>query len=101
MKKIKKLFEQSISIKQEIVNCGILKKIEEIGDEIVKAIVSGNKLMFCGNGGSAADAQHLAAELLVRLRPKYNRMGLPAIALSLDTSTISACGNDFGFDYTV
>ena len=54
--------------------------------------------MLCGNGGSAADAQHLAAEMLVRLRPKNNREGIPAIALAQDTSTITACGNDFGYD---
>ena len=54
--------------------------------------------MLCGNGGSAADAQHLAAEMLIRLRPKNNREGIPAIALAQDTSTITACGNDFGYD---
>ena len=54
--------------------------------------------MLCGNGGSAADAQHLAAEMLVRLRPNNNREGVPAIALAQDTSTITACGNDFGFE---
>ena len=54
--------------------------------------------MLCGNGGSAADAQHLAAEMLIRLRPNYNRQGVPAIALAQDVSTITACGNDFGFD---
>ena len=53
--------------------------------------------MFCGNGGSAADAQHLAAELLVRLRPKVNRNALPAISLAQDISTITACGNDYNF----
>ena len=54
-----------------------------MGEEIVSSIINGGKLLFCGNGGSAADAQHLAAELLVRLRPNYNRKGLPAISLSL------------------
>ena len=54
--------------------------------------------MLCGNGGSAADAQHLAAEMLIRLRPKYNREGVPAITLAQDTSTITACGNDFGYE---
>ena len=54
--------------------------------------------MLCGNGGSAADAQHLAAEMLVRLRPDNNREGVPAIALAQDTSTITACGNDLGYD---
>ena len=50
------------------------------------------------NGGSAADAQHLTAELLVRLRPKVNRIPIPAISLSMDSSTLTACGNDYGFD---
>jgi D-sedoheptulose 7-phosphate isomerase len=54
--------------------------------------------MLCGNGGSAADAQHLAAEMLVRLRPMNNREGIAAIALAQDTSTITACGNDFGYE---
>ena len=54
--------------------------------------------MLCGNGGSAADAQHLAAEMLIRLRPDNNREGVPAIALAQDTSTITACGNDFGYE---
>jgi len=52
---------------------------------------------LCGNGGSAADAQHLAAEMLIRLRPNNNRAGIPAISLAQDTSTITACGNDFGY----
>ena len=54
---------------------------------------------FCGNGGSAADAQHLAAELLVRLRPNVNRKPIAAIPLALDTSTITACGNDYDFKF--
>ena len=54
--------------------------------------------MLCGNGGSAADAQHLAAEMLVRLKRKNNREGIQAITLAQDTSTITACGNDFGYD---
>jgi D-sedoheptulose 7-phosphate isomerase len=62
-----------------------------------QSIQSGNKIMLCGNGGSAADAQHLAAEMLVRLRPKNNREGVAAITLAQDTSTITACGNDFGY----
>ena len=54
--------------------------------------------MLCGNGGSAADAQHLAAEMLIRLRPMNNREGVPAITLAQDTSTITACSNDFGYE---
>lgn len=56
------------------------------------------KVLLCGNGGSAADAQHLAAELLVRLRPHINRASIPALALALDTSSLTACGNDYSFE---
>ena len=59
---------------------------------------SGNKILICGNGGSAADAQHLSAEFLIRLRPDINRKAYPVISLALDSSTITACGNDYSFD---
>ena len=94
---IKSLFEKSISLKRNCINQGF-GSLVKMGDTIVASIISGGKLMICGNGGSAADAQHLAAELVVRLRPAYNRRGLPAIALALDTSTITACGNDYSYD---
>jgi D-sedoheptulose 7-phosphate isomerase len=68
-----------------------------MGDATAFSIMDGLKLLLCRNGDSAADAQHLAAELLVRLRPNYNRADLPAISLSLDTSTITACGNSPNF----
>jgi D-sedoheptulose 7-phosphate isomerase len=55
--------------------------------------------MLCGNGGSAADAQHLACELLIRLRSMVNRQSLPALSLATDTSTLTACANDYEFDY--
>ena len=64
---------------------------------IHKKIKLGGKLMLCGNGGSAADAQHLSAEYLVRLRPNVNRKPIPAISLAQDTSTLTACGNDYDF----
>lgn len=92
------LFLESIEVKKNILNSGQLKILQCIGDAIVSAIKNGNKIMLCGNGGSAADAQHLAAEMLIRLRPSYNRQGIPALALAQDTSTITACGNDFGFE---
>jgi D-sedoheptulose 7-phosphate isomerase len=63
----------------------------------VETIKSGHKIMFCGNGGSAADAQHIAAELSVKLF--QDRAPIAGICLSLDTSAITACGNDYGFDY--
>jgi D-sedoheptulose 7-phosphate isomerase len=95
--KIESLFIDSITTKQECINQG-LKCISRMGDNISECVEQGNKILLCGNGGSAADAQHLAAEMLVRLRPMNNREGVAAIALAQDTSTITACGNDFGYD---
>ena len=63
-----------------------------------ETLESGKKVLLCGNGGSAADAQHLAAEFLVRLRPNVNRKSYPVISLAQDISTITACGNDLGFE---
>lgn len=96
-KKIISLFEESISVKMQCLNQG-LDCISIMGEEISKSIQNYGKIMLCGNGGSAADAQHLAAEMLVRLRPMNNREGVAAISLAQDTSTITACGNDFGYD---
>ena len=64
----------------------------------VEALRGGGKLLFCGNGGSAADAQHWAGELVSRFY--YDRPGLPAIALTTDSSILTAIGNDYGYDYT-
>lgn len=61
------------------------------------AIERGGKLLFCGNGGSAAESQHLATEFVVRLSAERNRKALPVIALTTDTSLITACSNDLGF----
>ena len=67
--------------------------------ELVAAVFSaGGKLLICGNGGSAADAQHMAAELVVRLTADYERPGLPAIALTTDSSILTAYSNDYDFD---
>ena len=74
------------------------KNIIDIIQNIKKKLKMGGKLLFCGNGGSAADAQHLAAEFIVRLRPHINRNPIPALTLAQDTSTITACGNDYTFD---
>ncbi len=70
--------------------------IKEAADLMISSIVSGGKIVFCGNGGSAADSQHLAAELVGRYR--LNREPLAAIALTTDTSILTAIGNDFSFD---
>jgi D-sedoheptulose 7-phosphate isomerase len=96
-KNINLLFEESIAVKRLCLKQG-LDCIANIGDEACKSIQNNGKIMLCGNGGSAADAQHLAAEMLVRLRPMNNREGVAAITLAQDTSTITACGNDFGYD---
>jgi D-sedoheptulose 7-phosphate isomerase len=74
------------------------KNINNIIKIIMKKLNAGGKLLLCGNGGSAADAQHLAAEFLIRLRPTINRIPIPAMTLSMDTSTLTACGNDYKFE---
>jgi len=91
------LFEESIHVKKQCLSQG-LSCLAIMGDEICHSIRNNGKIMLCGNGGSAADAQHLAAEMLIRLRPMNNREGVAAIALAQDTSTITACGNDFGYE---
>ena len=95
---IKVIFEDSIKTKRKLLDDDYLNILAEMGDSITESIKRGGKLLLCGNGGSAADAQHLAAEFLIRLRPKNNRAGIPALTLAQDTYTITACGNDFGYD---
>ena len=97
LEKIENLFKESIATKQKCIDRG-LNVVDSMSSQITSIIQNGGKIMLCGNGGSAADAQHLAAEMLVRLRPNNNREGVPAIVLAQDTSTITACGNDFGYD---
>ena len=87
---------ESIDLHKKIFH--ISSDINKVIKKIYKTIKNGGKIYICGNGGSAADAQHLAAEFLIRLRPTFNRRALPVISLALDTSTITACGNDIGFD---
>lgn len=70
--------------------------IERIATEMTRTVLSGDKILWCGNGGSAADAQHLAAELIGRF--KRERPGIPSIALTTDTSILTAVGNDYGYD---
>ena len=97
--KIKEIFEKELSqnIKTHLMLRDLLPEIDSAIKIIHKKIKLGGKLLFCGNGGSAADAQHLAAEYLIRLRPKVNRRPLPALSLAQDTSTLTACGNDYDF----
>jgi len=67
---------------------------------LVDSFKNRKKLLLCGNGGSAADCQHIAAEFVIRLTSQVNRPSLPAIALTTDTSNLSAGGNDFGWEFT-
>lgn len=70
--------------------------IEQISQLWINAISQGKKVIFCGNGGSAADSQHLAAELMGRY--KFDRAPMPAMSLTVDTSALTAIGNDYGYD---
>ena len=93
---LKKQLEESIITHQEILKMS--KDINDVIQIIIKRLKKGGKILFCGNGGSAADAQHLVAEFIVRLRPHINRNPLPAVTLVQDTSTLTACGNDYSFE---
>ncbi len=70
--------------------------IRELGEKLVDCLGAGNRIFLCGNGGSAADAQHIAAEMVCRFETR--RRALPAIALTTDTSALTAIGNDFGYE---
>ena len=94
--RVRSALEDSASLKQEIARTQA-EAIAVTARVIYQTLLRGGKLLLCGNGGSAADAQHLAAELLVRLRPHIDRQALPAIALAMDTSSLTACGNDYDF----
>jgi D-sedoheptulose 7-phosphate isomerase len=74
----------------------LLANVWKVAELCEQALKGGNKILFCGNGGSAADSQHMAAELVSRLN--FNRPGLAAIALTVDTSALTAIGNDYGFE---
>jgi len=91
------MMEKSAALKQRIAR--------DLGGAVVetvaaceRSLAAGGKLMFCGNGGSAADSQHLATEMLIRLRGHKNRRSIAALALTLDPAMLTACGNDYGYD---
>ncbi len=88
-------FDQHRSVLEETIK-GLSGNIEQAGELIVSTLKVGNKILLFGNGGSAGDAQHIAAELTGRY--KTERQGLAAIALTTDTSALTAIGNDYGFD---
>lgn len=97
MEKIRKIIEASIETKRQISeNEDLVKTINSVADLIVNAFRNGNRVYFCGNGGSAADAQHLAAEFSGRFYT--DRKALPAEALHCNTSYLTAVANDYGYD---
>lgn len=96
MRYVKDQIEESIKVKDLILNNDeIIRSIDQVVQLIVDAYRRGHKVLLAGNGGSAADAQHLAGELVSRLN--FDRPGLAAIALTTDTSVITAIGNDYGY----
>ena len=95
--KLGAIFARSAALKQRVATehaTTMLAMVQVIAD----CLAAGGKIFFCGNGGSAADAQHLATELLVRLRGGVERPSWSAIALTLDPAALSAGGNDYGFE---
>jgi D-sedoheptulose 7-phosphate isomerase len=97
--KVKQTINYELTTHLETINKVIetmQESLEKASKLAVETLKNGNKILLCGNGGSAADAQHIAAELTGRY--KTERRGLPAIALTTDTSALTAIGNDYGYD---
>ena len=94
---IRATFQASIDTKQTLINdTKRLEELLEVAGVASSTIKAGHKIMLCGNGGSAADSQHIAAELIGRFEKK--RESMAAIALTTDTSALTAIGNDYGYD---
>ncbi len=97
IEKIQSIIKASIDLKSKILDDAyMISRIEEVVHVLVRAFKNGNRVYFCGNGGSAADAQHLAAELSGRFY--MDRKALPAEALHCNTSYLTAVANDYGFE---
>lgn len=94
---VEKQIKDSISVKEEILkNSDLLHLIEQVSEIITNAYKKGNKTLIAGNGGSAADAQHIAGEFVSRFY--FDRPALASIALTTDTSILTAIGNDYGYE---
>ena len=95
--RVRRSIEASITVKQRLLsNAELVSAIATVSQILIEALKKGNKPLLFGNGGSAADAQHIAAEFVGRFA--FDRPALAALALSVNTSSISAIGNDYGFD---
>ncbi len=88
---------KSAALKQRIAT-ELADAVVAVVDACETSLRAGGKLMFCGNGGSAADSQHLATEMLIRLRPNVERESIAALALTLDPAALTAGGNDYGYE---
>ena len=94
---IKAQVAESVRVKQDLLSdAAVMEKVSIVADVMIKAYRASHKTLWAGNGGSAADAQHMAGELVNKFT--FDRPGLPALSLSTDTSIITAVGNDYGFD---
>ncbi len=92
------MMNKSAALKRRIAN-ELAPAVVRVVDACEASIRAGGKLIFCGNGGSAADAQHLATEMLIRLRGSVERASWPALALTLDPAMLTAAANDFGYEH--
>jgi len=89
--------QASVAVKQQILADAVfMRQVTDMGHLLIDRYEAGHKLLIAGNGGSAADAQHIAAEFVSRFN--FDRPGLPAMALTTDTSILTAVGNDYGYD---
>ena len=96
-RRVSALIEASIATKQSMLsNKDLISTAAKVGEILVRSLKQGNKALIFGNGGSAADAQHIAAEFVGRFA--FDRPALPALALSVNGSCVTAIGNDYGFD---
>lgn len=94
--RFEEVFEQQRNNIEHVRESGYLENITNVTEIITKALKRGNKILIAGNGGSAADSQHFAAELVGRFLKE--RSGIPAIALTTDTSVLTCIGNDYGYE---
>ncbi len=97
--KVSKIINSSIELKKKVLE-ECKNDIILCGHKLAEIFRKGGKIILCGNGGSAADAQHIAAEFVIRYRSSFPRPALPALALSVDPSIMTAGGNDIGFENT-
>src|SRR5579864_5074062 len=94
---VRRHLAESAAVKQRLADVSA-PAIADSARRLAEAVSRGGKILLCGNGGSAADCQHIAAELTNRLRASAERPGIPAIALTTDTSYLTARANDYGFE---